>query len=258
MSRRNQRRRSGRPRRGTQPAGPAYSRRINSISPSVSDGMFRLMDSFTLTSGTDSNAYSFLDRSFTQFAESKAISQLYTMVRLVAFELSLYPTPYAASTGLDVATSFGVTTDFVIGTNLGLEASTPVSALDVFACSDARTFNTVNRTTRFRFNSIIQRGGYMFTNLSSELAHPYAGSPGIVQIANNIPGQASQEQDIVHIIVTGVYQFSGRTLVPETSPEEKVSSKARIKKSSERNKPPSRVSEVLTPCALGHELGPIK
>lgn len=203
--RNGRRRRFPQGRRKIQPSGPTR-RGVNSIAPRVSDGFYRLQDGLTLTSGSSGDCYITIDRSFSQFAESAPLSQLYTMVRLIGFDVEFFPLPNLVGVG-----SGGAIGPFVVGTQLAVTPTAPPDEKTVLACSDARRFNGLNRVTGFKFRSMVPRGGYIFTNFIDETSFSYAGSPGVIQFANTDSGSLPTSQAIFRCIITGMYEFTGRT-----------------------------------------------
>lgn len=209
--RRNGNRRGGRRGGGRQLGGVGYSLRRNpvySLTHSLSEGTFRMRDSLTISSSAAGNVRQIISRSITQFTESKSLMSLYTTVRLVAFECSITPAPTFFDTFGGTNTSPGW---FVIGTNPVTTVTPPTLSNEIAAQSDSREFYMRARVTPFQFRSMISRSGYLPTAFASETSYVFAGSPGTILIGNVLSNTEAASVDILYIIITGIYQLSGRT-----------------------------------------------
>jgi hypothetical protein len=171
--------------------------------------MFRFRDTLTLSSGSGGDLKQTISRSYTQFAEAKGVEALFTQVRLVAFSISISPTRvYAKSDADEKNLSFGW---MAIGTTPTTTITSPTSGDQILAQSDSREFFLRNRTGPFHFNSAILAGGYEYTPFASETSYAWAGSPGTVYVGTMLSGLEFPSSDLMHVIITGIYQFNGRT-----------------------------------------------
>lgn len=203
----NRRRPGGRPRyapgvkRGRNPVTP--------LNPRITDGVFRLRDTLTLSSSEGGNLAQLISRSYTQFSEEKSLSAMYTQVRLISFELSVTPARiYAKGDSDEKNLSMGW---FVFGTTPVTTVTAASSGNQVLAQSDSREVFMRNRIVPWHFRSVCPRFGYMPTAFASETSYPFAGSPGSIYVNNMLSGSEAASVDLMYVIITGIYQFSGRT-----------------------------------------------
>ena len=182
---------------------------VSNMARHVSIGTFRLRDTLTLSSGSGGDIKQIISRSYTQFAESKSLEGLFTEVRLVAFNVSISPArAYAKSDSDEKNLSFGW---MAIGTTPATTLTAPTSGDQILAQSDSRELFLRNRTTPFHFNSAVVRGGYKFTPFASETSYSFAGCPGSIYVGNMLSGSEPASSDLMYVIITGIYEFSGRT-----------------------------------------------
>jgi len=175
----------------------------------VSTGTFRLRDTLTLSSGAGGDIKQTISRSFTQFQEAKALEGLFTEVRLLAFSVSISPARiYAKSDSDEKNLSFGWMS---IGTTPTTTVTGPTTGDQILAQSDSREFFLRNRINPFHFNSAVLQGGYKFTPVASETSYSFAGSPGTVYVGNMLSGSEPASIDLMYVIISGIYAFSGRT-----------------------------------------------
>lgn len=185
------------------------SQTVRNMTRHVSTGMFRMRDTLTLSSGSGGDIKQLISRSYTQFAEAKALEGLFTQVRLIAFSLSISPARvYAKSDSDEKNLSFGW---IAIGTTPNSTLTAPTSGDQILAQSDSRELFLRNRTTPFQFNSAVLRGGYKFTPFASETSYAFAGCPGTVYVGNMLSGSEPASVDLMYVIISGIYEFSGRT-----------------------------------------------
>lgn len=230
-----------------QPSGPRRSSGLTSIAPRISNGVFRLSDGLTLTTGSGSNLYVTIDRSITQFAESKTLIQMYDMLRLIAFEARF--TPYPNYVDTDAPDAQCVT--WVVGTNLAASVTGPPNEKAVLACSDSKMFNSVNRVSPFTFKSLIPRGGYLFTTWEAETENVYSGCPGAIQFANLIANSAGNSKLAFQVSITGIYELTARTFVEPSEVTEEAKDNGKITRLREL-----KVSEGKS--LTGSKLGPTR
>ncbi len=182
---------------------------VTNLSPRVTDGVYRLRDTLTLSSSAGGDLKQYISRSYTQFTEEKSLSAIYTLVRLLAFEVSITPARIYAKTDSDEKNlSTGWMT---IGTTPVTQVAGPSTGNTILAQSDSRQFFLRNRITPFEFKSMIPREGYLPTPFASETSYTFAGSPGSVFIGNMLTGSEAASTDLMYVIITGIYHFSGRT-----------------------------------------------
>lgn len=178
------------------------------MSPSISEGLYRLSDSFVLSAGSSSNCYTTVSRSITQFAEEKSLSSIYSMVRLISFQMTLYSGTIFTKVDSDNKNlSMGI---MAMGTAPITTVTAPSSAVQVLAQADSRTVQFRNRVVPYVFRSTVQAGGFAFTAFASETSYAFAGSPGTILVANVLAG-SFPEGDVAYGIITAVYQLGGRT-----------------------------------------------
>jgi len=168
-----------------------------------------MRDTLTLSSSGAGNLAQIISRSYTQFAESKSLEALFTQVRLLAFSVSISPARIFAKSDSDEKNlSFGW---FALGTNPTTTVTAATTGDQVLAQSDSREFFLRNMVKPFQFNSAILQGGYEYTPFASETSYAWAGCPGSIYINNMLSGSEAASVDLMYVIITGVYQFSGRT-----------------------------------------------
>ncbi len=179
------------------------------MSRQVSEGVFRLRDTLTLSSSGTGDLKQLISRSYTQFAEEKSLSAMFTEVKLISFECSITPASvYAKSDSDETKLSFGW---MAIGTTPVTTISGAASGNQMLAQSDSREFFLRNRVTPFHFRSAVLRSGYKYTAFASETSYTFAGSPGSIYIGNMLSGSEPVSTDLMYVIITGVYAFTGRT-----------------------------------------------
>ncbi len=209
MSKRMKRNKKGN-RKTSRPSGPSRSgQTVSAMGKNISTGLFRLRDTLTLSSGSGGDIKQLISRSYTQFAEAKALEGLFTEVRLKAFSVSITPARIYAKTDSDEKNlSMGWMA-------MGTTPATTVTALttgdQILAQSDSREFFLRGRIRPFVFNSSILQGGYEYTPFASETSYAFAGCPGTIHIGNMLSGSEAASTDLMYVIITGVYQFTGRT-----------------------------------------------
>lgn len=182
---------------------------VGNMSKLVSDGVFRLRDTLTLSSGSGGDIKQIISRSYTQFAEEKYLTGLFTEVRLLGFEVSISPAQiYAKSDSDETLLSFGW---MAIGTTPATTTTPPSSGDQILAQSDSRELFLRNRVSPFHFKSAILRGGYKLTPFASETSYTFAGCPGSIYVGNMLASSEAASTDLMYVIITGIYQFSGRT-----------------------------------------------
>ncbi len=182
---------------------------VTAMAPAITDGLYRLRDTLTLSSSAGGDLKQYISRSYTQFAEEKSLSAMYTEVRLLAFDVSISPARiYAKSDSDEKNLSFGWMS---IGTTPVSVVSGPATGNTILAQSDSREFFLRNRITPFHFRSMIPKTGYLPTAFASETSYTFAGCPGSVYIGNMLSGSEAASTDLMYVIITGVYVFSGRT-----------------------------------------------
>lgn len=175
----------------------------------VTDGLVRLRDTLTLSSSAGGDLKQYISRSYTQFTEEKSLTAMYTQVRLISFELSISPARiYAKGDSDEKNLSFGWMS---IGTTPDTVVAGPSTGNTILAQSDSREFFLRNRVTPFQFRSAVKVGGYEFTPFASETSYAFAGCPGSVYIGNMLSGSEAASTDLMYVVITGVYQFTGRT-----------------------------------------------
>lgn len=180
------------------------------ISRSVSEGIFRLRDTLTLSSSSGGNLKQVISRSYTQFAEAKSLEAIFTEVKLIAFECSISPAQYYAKTDTDeTKLSFGW---MCIGTNPMTTITAPTTGDGILAQSDSREFFLRNMVKPFNFRSLCLKSGYKFTPFASETSYAFAGSPGSIFVGNMLANSEQVNTDLMYVIITGVYAFTGRTV----------------------------------------------
>jgi len=206
MKRRNRR---SKPRRGSRPTYRSGRNPITAISRPITDGLFRLRDTLTLSSGGTGNLKQIISRSYTQFTEEKSISAMYTEVRLISFEVSITPSPVYSNSDSDFKNlQMGW---MAIGTTPTSTITAPTTGNQILAQSDSREFFLRNRIGPFHFKSAIKSGGYLSTPFASETSYSFAGSPGSIFIGNMLSASEVPSVDLMYCVITGVYQFTGRT-----------------------------------------------
>lgn len=175
----------------------------------ISTGMFRLRDTLTLSSGSGGDIAQLISRSYTQFAESKSLEGLFTQVRLCAFSVSISPARiYAKGDSDEKNLSFGW---MAIGTNPTTTVTAATTGDQVLAQSDSREFFLRNAVKPIQFNSAVLQGGYEYTPFASETSYAYAGCPGSIYINNMLSASEAASTDLMYCVITGIYQFNGRT-----------------------------------------------
>lgn len=193
----------------SRPGGVVRSRGTNALSFRISTGMFRLRDTLTLSSGAGGDIKQVISRSYTQFAEAKALEALFTQVRICAFTVSISPSRiYAKSDSDEKNLSFGW---MAIGTNPSTTITAPTTGDGILAQSDSREFFLRNMIRPLHFNSAILQGGYEYTPFASETSYAWAGCPGSVFVGNMLTGTEAASTDLMYVVITGIYQFNGRT-----------------------------------------------
>ncbi len=199
-----------RSKRTSRPGGQTKSTNaVSAMSFRVSTGMFRFRDTLTLSSGSGGDLKQIISRSYTQFAEAKGVEALFTQVRLCAFTVSISPARiYAKSDSDEKNLSFGW---MALGTTPTTTITAPTSGDQILAQTDSREFFLRNMVRPFNFNSAILQGGYEYTPFASETSYAWAGSPGSIYIGNMLAGTEAASTDLMYVIITGVYQFNGRT-----------------------------------------------
>jgi len=205
MKRRGNRRTRRRPR-------PAYVRQRNpttAMSRVITDGTYRLRDTLTLSSGSTGNLKQIISRSYTQFTEEKSLSAMYTEVRLISFECSISPTPVYANSDADYKNLQQGW--MAIGTTPATTLTAPTTGNQILAQSDSREFFLRNRITPFHFRSVVPSRPFMPTPFASETSYTFAGCPGSILIGNMLSSSEVPSVDLMYVIITGVYQFTGRT-----------------------------------------------
>lgn len=206
-------RRNGNRRRSSGPARGYTFRRnpVFSMSPSLTDGTYRLRDTLTLSSGGTGNLAILISRSITQFVESKSLFTLYTQVRLLSFEVSITPSPVFSNSD---ATYTNLQMGWLaIGTNPTTTVTAATTGDEVLAQSDSREFFLRNRITPFHFRSAVPRQGFMSTPFASETSYVFAGCPGSIYVNSLLAASLVPSVDQAYCIITGVYQLTGRTAV---------------------------------------------
>ncbi len=204
-------RRNGNRRRPGQPPG-GFSRSRNpvvSMAPRVTDGVFRLRDTLTLSSGSGGDIKQIISRSITQFSEEKSLTAMYVEVRLISFEVSITPARIYVKTDSDEKNlSMGW---MGIGTTPVTTITGPASGNEILAQSDSREFYLRNRIVPFHFRSLIPASGYLFTAFASETSYTFAGCPGSILIGNLLSSSEAASTDLMYCVITGIYQLNGRT-----------------------------------------------
>jgi hypothetical protein len=171
--------------------------------------MFRFRDTLTLSSGSGGDLKQLISRSYTQFAEAKSVESLFTQVRLCAFTVSISPARIFAKSDSDEKNlSFGW---MAVGTNPTTTLVAPTSGDQILAQSDSREFFLRNMVRPMHFNSAILQGGYEYTPFASESSYAWAGCPGTIYIGNMLSGSEAASVDLMYVVITGIYQFNGRT-----------------------------------------------
>ncbi len=179
------------------------------MSKGVSEGLFRLRDTLTLSSGSGGDIKQVISRSYTQFAEAKSLEAIFTEVKLISFEISITPSRvYAKSDSDEKNLTFGW---MAVGTNPTTTITAPSTGDGILAQSDSREFFLRNMIRPFHFRSAVLRSGYRFTPFASETSYAFAGSPGSIFIGNMLTGSEPADVDLMYVIITGVYAFTGRT-----------------------------------------------
>ncbi len=196
--------------KSSRPGGQGRSGATRSaLSTRVSTGMFRLRDTLTLSSSAGGDLKQLISRSYTQFAEAKSLEGLFTQVRLHAFSVSISPARiYAKSDSDEKNLSFGW---MAIGTNPTTTVTAPSTGDQILAQSDSREFFLRNMVRPLQFNSSVLQGGYEYTPFASETSYAFAGCPGTIYIGNMLSGSEAASADLMYVVITGIYQFSGRT-----------------------------------------------
>jgi len=197
-------------RRGGGGAGYRTGRNpITAMSPRITDGVYRLRDTLTLSSGASGNLKQIISRSYTQFTEEKSLTAMYTQVRLISFECSITPAPVYSNSDSDFKNiQMGW---MAIGTSPTSTTVAPTTGNQILAQSDSREFFLRNRITPFHFKSVVPRTGFLSTPFASETSYSFAGSPGVVFIGNMLSASEVPSVDLMYVVITGVYQFTGRT-----------------------------------------------
>jgi hypothetical protein len=171
--------------------------------------MFLLRDTLTLSSGAGGDLKQVISRSYTQFAEAKSLEALFTQVRLCAFTVSISPSRVYATADPDATNlSFGW---MAIGTNPSTTITAPSTGDGILAQSDSKEFFLRNMTRPLHFNSAILQGGYEYTPFASETSYAWAGCPGSIFAGNMLSGSETASADLMYVVITGIYQFNGRT-----------------------------------------------
>jgi hypothetical protein len=202
MRKRNQRRRQTKTyKKGGNP--------VTSMSRTVSDGVYRLRDTLTLSSGSTGNIKQIISRSYTQFTEEKSLTALYTEVRLLSFECSITPSQVYANSDSDFKNLQQGW--MAIGTTPATTTTDPSTGNQILAQSDSREFFLRNRITPFHFKSVVTTRGYLPTPFASETSYSFAGCPGSILIGNLLGSSEVPDSDLMYVVITGVYQFTGRT-----------------------------------------------
>lgn len=179
------------------------------MSKRLSDGMFRLRDTLTLSSSSGGDLSQLISRSYTQFAEAKSLEALFTEVKLISFEVSITPARIYAKTDSDEKNlSMGW---FAIGTNPTTTVVAASTGDQVLAQSDSREFFMRNSIRPFHFRSAVLKSGYKYTPFASETSYAFAGCPGSIYIKNMLAGSEAASIDLMYVIISGVYAFTGRT-----------------------------------------------
>jgi hypothetical protein len=206
------RRNRGRRQRRRGPGGASYRtgrNPITAMSSRLTDGVFRLRDTLTLSSGGTGNIKQLISRSYTQFTEEKSLSAMYTEVRLISFECSITPAQVYSTAD----------TDFknlqqgwmAIGTTPATTITAPTSGNQILAQADSREFFLRNRIAPFHFKSTVPRRGFLPTPFASETSYSFAGCPGTILIGNLLGSSEVPDTDLMYVVITGIYQFTGRT-----------------------------------------------
>jgi hypothetical protein len=199
-------------RKGPRQGGSSYRLGRNPImvmNRSVTDGLFRLRDTLTLSSGSTGNLKQIVSRSYTQFTEEKSLTALYTEVRLISFEVSITPAQVYAKSDSDFTNLQQGW--MAIGTTPATTLTPPSTGNQILAQSDSREFFLRNRITAFQFKSAVATRGYLPTPLASETSYSFAGSPGSILIGNLLGSSEIPDTDLMYVVITGIYQFTGRT-----------------------------------------------
>lgn len=179
------------------------------MSKTVSTGLFRLRDTLTLSSSSGGDLKQIISRSYTQFAESKSLEAIFTQVKLISFECSITPARiYAKSDSDEKNLSMGW---MAIGTNPTTTVVAPSTGDQILAQSDSREIFLRGRVTPFHFRSAVLSSGYKFTPFASETSYAFAGCPGSIYIGNMLAASEAASTDLMYVIITGVYAFTGRT-----------------------------------------------
>jgi len=213
MRRRGRGRRNGsrrRPGGGRGTSGYRLGRNpVFAMGPRISEGVFRLRDTLTLSSGGTGNIKQIISRSYTQFTEEKSLTAMYTEVRLLNFECSITPTSVYSNSDADFKNlQMGW---MAIGTTPATTLTAPTTGNQILAQTDSREFFLRNRIVPFQFRSMISRSGYMPTAFASETSYTFAGCPGSILIGNMLGSSEVPSVDLMYVVITGMYQFSGRT-----------------------------------------------
>lgn len=180
------------------------------MSKHISEGLFRLRDTLTLSTGSGGDIKQVISRSYTQFAEAKSLEALFTEVKLISFSVSITPTSFYCKSDSDSKNlSFGW---MAIGTNPTTTLTAPSTGDGILAQSDSREFFLRNMIRPFQFQSAVLRQGYRFTPFASETSYAFAGCPGSIFVGNMLSGsEPFLSSDIMCVIITGIYAFTGRT-----------------------------------------------
>ncbi len=182
---------------------------ISMISRGVTDGLYRLTDTLTFSSGSGGDHTSLVSRSFTQFAESSYLDKIYTEIRLIAFTMTVSPSPEMCKTdSVPSNLSMGW---MALGTTPASTVVNASSANQVLAQSDSRSFYLRNAIRPIVFNSAIKPGGYQFTPFASEDSYAFAGCPGTIYVKSVLSAGLPASSTFMYGVICGIYQFTGRT-----------------------------------------------